>query len=291
MDVFISWSGDRSRAVAEAFHWFLPRVLSSSVDPWISTHSIEKGDRGEAAIAGALKKARVGLVCLTRDSLHKDWILYEAGGLAKTGDAVWTFLFDVVPEDVNPPLGDFQHTLYTKEEVRSLVESINRFAGRSGERQLQEDHLDSLFSAFWDQFKARLDAIGDDYGGRPLPAARASAAESLEILRRQEHREVLRSRDLTAEHIAIEIALPRADVLEALRANGLYSPLWRVFEFGPSRTLLLVRDMDTAGNLHRLFTAGDQPPGIQVSRSVSVMPDSSAGGTAVVTEISPKPPA
>ena len=29
MKVFISWSGDRSKQLAEAIHWWLPKVLKS----------------------------------------------------------------------------------------------------------------------------------------------------------------------------------------------------------------------------------------------------------------------
>jgi hypothetical protein len=43
-NIFISWSGDRSKAIAETLKDWLPRVLQSA-RPWLSTRDIEKGTR------------------------------------------------------------------------------------------------------------------------------------------------------------------------------------------------------------------------------------------------------
>ena len=44
MKVFISWSGTRSKALANALHKWLPMVLQY-VEPWVSDSDIDAGER------------------------------------------------------------------------------------------------------------------------------------------------------------------------------------------------------------------------------------------------------
>jgi len=41
MKVFISWSGQRSAAVADALRYWLPKVIQA-LEPWMSADDIEK---------------------------------------------------------------------------------------------------------------------------------------------------------------------------------------------------------------------------------------------------------
>ena len=79
-NIFISWSGSRSKWVAEALREWLPRILQSA-RPWMSAADIEKGSRGLNEVSSGLQGMKVGLVCLTPENLNAPWILYEAGAL------------------------------------------------------------------------------------------------------------------------------------------------------------------------------------------------------------------
>jgi hypothetical protein len=59
MKVFISWSGERSRKVAEALQQWLPRVIQAT-EPWISTE-ISKGSRWGPEISSRLEESRIGI--------------------------------------------------------------------------------------------------------------------------------------------------------------------------------------------------------------------------------------
>lgn len=155
MLVFLSWSGERSHAVAEALKLWLGQTIQA-VQPWLSA-DIEKGSRWGSEIAAKLELSTVGIVCLTRDNLDSRWLLFEAGALSKErGTYACTFLLDVNPQDVEPPLSQFQHTLYSKHDVRRLVETINAAAARAGERALDSATLNGVFETFWPQLDEQL---------------------------------------------------------------------------------------------------------------------------------------
>jgi TIR domain len=186
--VFLSWSGDRSKAVAEALGAWLAQVIQA-VEPWLSS-GIEKGARWQSEIADRLDEAKVGIVCLTSGNLNAPWILFEAGALSKTkGSYVCTFLLDITPSNVEPPLGQFQHTPFSRQEVLKLVRNINEYVQKSGDRALSDQILTKMFDAFWPQLETQLSEIKN----RPKPKThprteRQLLEEILEILRSQQQR-------------------------------------------------------------------------------------------------------
>src|SRR4051794_17141029 len=120
MKVFISWSGEWSKAVGDAIRHLLQKTIQA-VEPFFSPE-IEKGTRWSNEIAEALEGTRFGIVCLTPSNLDSNWVHFEAGALSKTRDSVmWTFLDGLAQGDVPPPLGAFQHTVSTRDDVLELL--------------------------------------------------------------------------------------------------------------------------------------------------------------------------
>ncbi|MBE2219733.1 MAG: toll/interleukin-1 receptor domain-containing protein, partial [Ignavibacteria bacterium] len=158
MKIFISWSGKRSRETAVILRDWLPQVIQA-VEPWISP-DIEKGKRWSKEITDNLEQSNVGIICLNRDNLHEDWIHFEAGALSKTKDAlICTFLLDVKPSDVEEPLAQFQHTLFTKDDIKRLVMDINKKLKLCGEKQLPEKTLENVFNTFWPEFENNISTL------------------------------------------------------------------------------------------------------------------------------------
>lgn len=158
-NVFISWSGKRSRWAAEALREWLPVVLQS-VKPWMSDSDIDKGVRWSDEVGKALEGAKIGIICLTPENLREPWLLFEAGALSKTLDArtrVCTYLLaELEPQDVKQPLGIFQATKATKEDTKKLLHTINR--ALEGET-IPEVNLDKLFDGMWRQIEEKLKAM------------------------------------------------------------------------------------------------------------------------------------
>lgn len=197
MKVFISWSGARSRMVADALNDWLKRVIQA-VKPFYSPE-IDKGAKWSSEIDDALEGTHFGIVCLTPDNLNSTWIHYETGALSKTKDAlVWTFLHGLTPGDVPPPLGKFQNTVAEKEDVLRLLKTINGRLGEVGSEPLQDRLLEDNFELFWPRLEERLQAaekipastiserVNDAIEGQRNE--RAILDEILELVRSQERR-------------------------------------------------------------------------------------------------------
>jgi hypothetical protein len=178
MLLFISWSGQRSRKIGEAFYWFLP-MLMNEVKPWLSTH-MEKGVRPMPEIADALESANFGLVCLTPTNLGSEWIHFEAGALSKKANVahVCTYLTDLEPSGFSGPLTQFQHTRANKDETKALIQTINSKLPRNS---VEPERLDEAFETFYPKFEKMLAGVGSE---DPPPPRRPQEDMLDEILTR-----------------------------------------------------------------------------------------------------------
>src|SRR4051812_45766873 len=109
MRVFISWSGDRSRALALQLHDWLKAVVQLS-DPWMSERDIDAGQRWNEEVSLRLRDTHFGIICLTPNNLNAPWLLFESGALAKALDSarVVPILLGLKKADLTFPLAQFQ---------------------------------------------------------------------------------------------------------------------------------------------------------------------------------------
>jgi hypothetical protein len=155
-NVFLSWSGERSRLVAEFLRDWISQVVQAA-KPWMSESEVEKGTRSLDEISKALADIKVGIVCLTPENLERPWLLYEAGCLSKSIDErtrLCTYLIaGLEPSDVRSPLGMFQATRATKEETLKLLKTINRVVG---DDPISEENLTAVFEVMWPKLEHRM---------------------------------------------------------------------------------------------------------------------------------------
>jgi len=158
MKVFISWSGTKSKETAEVLSSWIRQVIQAA-ETWISL-DIDKGARWNESINKELEQTKVGIICLNKENLTSEWILFEAGALSKTSDAyVCTFLLNVNPADIKPPLGQFQHTTFAKQDVLKLMRTINNKIKDCSEKTIPEKDLDEVFEVFWPKLEEKLNTI------------------------------------------------------------------------------------------------------------------------------------
>jgi len=182
--VFISWSGNNSKKLGETLRDWLPAVLQM-VQPYFTPSDIEKGTRWNSEIAKELESSEVGILCVTRDNLHSDWVMFEAGALSKSLDKahVCPVLFGIHNTDLAGPLKQFQTTEFDKEDFKKLVSVINN---KLGENKLPAKVLDSVFEKWWPELKTKIDKIlkklsQDDT--EPIRTERGLLEEILELSR------------------------------------------------------------------------------------------------------------
>lgn len=82
MDIFVSWAGRDSHAVALFLRQWLPEVLPF-VRPWVSSEDIRKGTRWSDELWGRLQKTSYSIVCLTPAAVRSPWVNFEAGAVAR----------------------------------------------------------------------------------------------------------------------------------------------------------------------------------------------------------------
>jgi len=219
MEVFITWSGARSKIVAEALRDWLPRVIQS-LKPWISVDDINKGAHWRDEISQHLATAEVGIVVLTPDNLIEPWLLFEAGAISKNEDRalVCTYLVGLDPTQVADPLAQFQATVANKEDTKKLLSDIY---GRLGSEAPERSVFDDAFEINWPRLQETLDNIPSK-GEAPVPE-RSDTSILLEIL--SEVRASRRSpipRQPSSQNLLIPIPPYGTTSVRAAIANGLF---------------------------------------------------------------------
>jgi hypothetical protein len=231
LKIFISWSAQRSLAVAEALRDWLPNVFQM-VDPWLSAADMEKGVKWRQLITGELERTDFGLICLTPENLTSPWLLFEAGALAKKAESrICTYLFDVKYEDVKDPFSQFQHTVATEVDTKKLIGTIN-IAMPAG-ASLPVERLEKAFEMWWPQLRDRLAGIPKP--SAPVDSERTDSDKISEILTRVRALEsVLVTREISAAseavatlHADISAKLNRLTELHAKR-DTLYRALTEI---------------------------------------------------------------
>lgn len=154
MRIFISWSGDLSKNIAEIFRQWIPGVIQAA-KPYYSPDDITKGTRWSTEISKELDASKIGIICLTKDNLDSNWIMFEAGALSKNIEKskVVPLLFGIDPSDIQGPLVQFQAAKFSKSEMKKVVKMIN---SELGETTLAPDVIDSVFEMWWPKLESQI---------------------------------------------------------------------------------------------------------------------------------------
>lgn len=127
MKVFLSWSGTRSKLVADALKRWLPDILQF-IDTWVSEHDIDAGVRWSQQLTNVLEETQIGIIIVTPENQTSTWLVFEAGALSKSveNSRVIPLLIDLKPIDLLTPLSQFQAVEASKSGIKKLLSTINK---------------------------------------------------------------------------------------------------------------------------------------------------------------------
>jgi hypothetical protein len=193
MKVFLSWSGPQAQAMAEALSSWL-KLMADTIEPFVSSQDIPKGDRGFTVIADHLEGTSCGIICVTRENSLAPWINFEAGALSKAvGESrVIPLLLDLTVSDITGPLKQFQAvSSNSRQDVYKMVDSIRGFSGLN----LTDETLKTRFDMFWPGLESSLErarAIKSADGNLTPVRSVSEVLEEVLILTRR-HEAILRT--------------------------------------------------------------------------------------------------
>ena len=178
MKVFISWSGEESKAIAQILREELPVVINA-IDPFVSSEDIEKGVPWFQNISQTLEDSSFGIVCLTPSNLQSKWLHFEAGALAAkvSQSHVAPLLIDVEEAAVKAPFSQFQLTKLEQADFLKLLLAINRAVK---EKPLNEETLKRSFAIWWPQFEKKAKIALESVPKRHVPKIQRTDREILE---------------------------------------------------------------------------------------------------------------
>jgi hypothetical protein len=161
MKLFIGWSGERSHQMALALRDWLPLVLYH-VESWVSETDIAAGERWAQSIGKELEASNFGIMCLTRENVSSQWIVFEAGSLAKSLEdgRVIPLLLDLEFSEITGPLAQFQ----AKKADRDGLSEVAKATNKAAPEPVEEAKVAQLFDALWPQLEGRLASIPQPTG-------------------------------------------------------------------------------------------------------------------------------
>ena len=125
----------------------------------MSEQDIQAGTKWDQELGKALRECKVGIVCVTPDSMSSRWLAFESGALcvAVLGSRVIPYRFQLRSSDISPPLSQFQGVDADEEGTYHLVRSINDVFGNEWYRE--EADAQKVFDTWWPQLKETLQRV------------------------------------------------------------------------------------------------------------------------------------
>ena len=159
MKLFLSWSGARSRQIANTYNKWI-KYIFPTLEIYISTEDIEPGRKWRDSIENGLEETYFGMLFLTPENLESRWIYYEAGSLSKgkNDSHVIPMLYQLDAGKLQEPLSAFQSMSLEKDNMLRVVKTINKKMAEVTDELL----LEEIFDNWWEKWEEEADKFPVD---------------------------------------------------------------------------------------------------------------------------------
>lgn len=159
-DYFISWTGDYGRRLAEELRNSISELTlgdkshKPAINTFVSSVSIGNGARWRAELHSALENVDRGLILVTQDIMHSDWLAHEAGALVNRVETTNFLLVDTPLSLLPAPLQDHQCRQLSNPSIASLIQELIEWKKLT----LPADFLNRLYK--------RIELVRSDYSNQ-----------------------------------------------------------------------------------------------------------------------------
>ena len=154
MRIFLSWSGEISRRIADEMKLYIPKIFDDKVDFFYSPE-IRKGERWSEELFKNLADCKAAMICITPENTGAPWINFEAGAIAVKKFRTCPIYFGFRDCGTEGPLSCFQATLYNKTDFFRLVTNINDEL----DIKIDKEILKNRFEKSWKSLKSRINNV------------------------------------------------------------------------------------------------------------------------------------
>jgi hypothetical protein len=181
----------------------------------------------------ALQESAAGVICLTPDNIHSQWLYSESRELLRVlkRGFVYIYAVGIAPTELAGPLSNLHITQAQREDTLGLVKVLNV----SLPTPLPDDRLQRGFERWWPELENRLAQIASSRGSVPV---------------------VPRSHDDKLD-----------EVLEIVRTLALWKS--SNFEFSPTSTARISISRQKQGNRPRVFI-GSSTEGLSIAETIQL---------------------
>ncbi len=165
-EVFVSWSGDWSKEIADFLIKWIPNILD--VNFFFSPQDMALGKVWAKDLSQRLGTSKFGILVITPENVNSPWVIFEAGALMKNFDSgrAIPYLVSFDGKDLETgPLAMLQATKADKEGTMQLINAIRIYLDNAG----KDDSIKWRFDRGWEEFSKKIDEINSKFRKKEEP--------------------------------------------------------------------------------------------------------------------------